>query len=94
MKKYSGICIDIDSVGRLVIPKEIREKLGLISKTKNTVECSIVNNTLVIKRYDPSCVFCGGTKKVQVYKDRFICESCTKELINDFKDEFDKDQKE
>ena len=82
MKEHSAFLIEIDPVGRMVIPKEVRTKLGLVSKTRNSVECTIVGNTFVVKRYNPTCIFCAKKKDLSVFGDKYICNEC-KQSIKD-----------
>ena len=37
-------------------------------------------DTVVLKKYEPCCVFCGSNKKVTLYKDKCICDNCRREL--------------
>ena len=37
-------------------------------------------STIILKKYEPACIFCGDAKDVTVYKGKNICPGCMKEL--------------
>ncbi len=49
----------IDNLGRIVIPKEYRQKLNL--KSGDPVDISIANDTVNIKAQKTLCCVCGKT---------------------------------
>ena len=56
--KSTGVVRRIDELGRIVLPIEIRKTLALSSK--DTVEIFVNGDTIVLKKYEPSCIFCGS----------------------------------
>ncbi len=44
------------------------------------MEIYVDGNSIILKKYEQECVFCGSTKKVTNFKNRNICENCRKEL--------------
>lgn len=64
--------------GRLFIPYDIREKLFLSSN--DTVEFFIEGNKMIIRKYEPGCVFCGQAKDVKHFKRKCICPECISEI--------------
>lgn len=76
--KSTGIVRNIDELGRVVVPKEIRRKLG-ISNT-DPVEIYVEDDKIILKKYIPVCHFCGGSEDLREYKDKNICLSCINEL--------------
>jgi len=36
--------------------------------------------TIVLKKYEPNCIFCGGTKKLVSYNDKMICTKCAEKI--------------
>lgn len=79
--KATGHVRRIDNLGRLVLPKDIRKALGIISGI-DSVEFFLEEDKLVIKKYSPHCIFCGSVDNIKIFKDRNICENCLKELKN------------
>ena len=76
--KSTGIVRKIDDLGRIVIPIETRRTLGM--EIKDPVEIFIDGENIVLKKYQPSCVFCGQAKDVTEFKGKKICKECLKEL--------------
>ena len=76
--KSTGIVRRIDELGRIVLPIEIRKNLSLSSR--DAVEIFVNEDTIVLKKYEPACIFCGSPKDVEVFKDKNICPACKKEL--------------
>lgn len=65
----------IDNVGRIVIPKDIRNRLGITDQTPLNVDCNSKGQIIITKR-DSVCAICGTTKKLQPIKEKFICADC------------------
>ncbi len=77
--KESGIVRNVDNVGRIVIPKEIR-KLMSISEG-DPVEIVKENNQIIIRKYHKGCIFCGNDEGVLDFKGMNVCGGCRKELM-------------
>ena len=80
MVKNTGHVRRIDSLGRIVIPKEIRTTLRI--KTKNSLEIFVSNDARMLRKYAPSCVFCGENDGLIEYKGKKICRKCREEIRN------------
>lgn len=79
MKEVKGIVRKIEGLGRLVIPKAVREHLGVDEKDR--VEFLFgADEEVILRRYKERCVFCGAEKQLIEYKDQVICENCLAEL--------------
>jgi transcriptional pleiotropic regulator of transition state genes len=76
--KATGIVRKIDDLGRIVIPKETRKVLGI--EAGDSIEIFTEGETLILKKYEPYCIFCGEASGVVEYKGKKICKSCLKEL--------------
>ena len=72
--KSTGIVRNLDELGRIVIPKELRKKLGL--EQKDSLEIFIDGNSIMLRKYEKGCIFCNNSKDLQVYKDKLICKKC------------------
>ena len=70
----------IDNLGRVVIPKEIRDKLDI--KQKDALEIYNHGSNIILKKFETSCIFCGNEKTLINYKNKLICEKCIKKLKN------------
>lgn len=82
--KSTGIVRNLDELGRVVIPKEIRKKLQI--EQKDPIEIFIDGNSIVLKKFEKGCIFCNSSKDLITYKDKLICKKC-KEKITDIDDE-------
>ena len=71
--KSTGIIRKVDELGRIVIPIEIRNKFDI--SEKDPIEIYVDGSSIVLKKYEPNCVFCGNTKNLVTYKDKLICSA-------------------
>ena len=76
--KSTGIVRNIDELGRIVIPKEIRTNMDI--KHGDPVEIFIDGEKIILSKYHPSCLFCGEMDDVVVFKGKKICRNCLKEM--------------
>ena len=76
--KSLGIVRKVDELGRIVLPIETRKRLDL--GPKHPVEIFVEKDRVVLKKYEPCCIFCGDADDVIMYKDKRICRSCLEEL--------------
>ena len=65
MKVMGGVKA-IDELGRIVIPGELRRKVGLEPRDK--VEIFAEKDRIVLRKYDPGCVFCGSSAECVEWK--------------------------
>ncbi|MBR3887584.1 MAG: AbrB/MazE/SpoVT family DNA-binding domain-containing protein [Clostridia bacterium] len=78
--KSTGIVRKVDELGRIVLPIELRRTLGI--DIKDAIEIYVDNSTIVLKKYEPTCVFCGESENVTNYKDKIVCKACIEEMKN------------
>ena len=76
--KSTGIVRRIDSLGRFVIPIELRNVMDIANN--DSIEIFTDENRIILKKYQPACIFCGNADKVVYYKGKLICEDCLAEL--------------
>ena len=76
--KSTGIIRKIDELGRVVIPMEMRNKLNI--GEKDPMEIFSDGDSIILKKYEPSCVFCSNTKNLSKFKNKLICEKCAKKI--------------
>ncbi len=76
--KPIGSIRHIDGLGRIVIPMDIRRRLDI--EEGDCLEMYLDENTIVIKKYNPSCIFCGSSKDIVNYKGKNICPNCIKDM--------------
>ncbi len=78
--KSTGIVRKVDELGRIVLPIELRRTLGI--DERDALEIYVDGSTVILKKYAPSCVFCGEADDVVTYKGKNICRACLRELID------------
>lgn len=76
--KSTGIVRRVDELGRVVIPIELRRTLEIAEK--DALEIYVDGEHIILKKYQPACIFCGNAKDVENYKGKNICQSCLAEI--------------
>jgi len=82
--KSTGIVRKVDELGRVVIPIELRNQFQIAEK--DPIEIYVDGSSIVLKKYEKSCLFCGNSKKLVEYKGKLICSKCLKQ-ISEIKEE-------
>ncbi len=77
--KSLGIIRAIDSVGRVVLPIEMRKELDLVGEDSR-IEIFARGNELVLKKYVPSCIFCHSDEDLVEFNGQRICKSCAEKI--------------
>ncbi len=78
--KSTGIVRKVDELGRIVLPIELRRTLDIAEK--DSLEIYVDGSQIILKKYEPSCIFCGDARNVVNYKGKNICTSCLAEMKN------------
>jgi len=77
--KATGIVRKIDELGRIVIPKEIRNSFGI--KEGEPLEIFTGdNNQIVLKKYNPGCHECGEYGVLLHGESVRLCKNCINKL--------------
>ena len=72
--KSTGIVRPVDNLGRIVLPIELRRVLDIDKDA--ALEVYVDNDSIVLKKYQPACIFCGSAEGVAKYQGRNICGAC------------------
>ncbi|MCH5202811.1 MAG: AbrB/MazE/SpoVT family DNA-binding domain-containing protein [Oscillospiraceae bacterium] len=75
-----GYVSKIDTLGRVVIPKPVRQMYNL--EKEDSIEILPKENGLLIRKYQPTCLFCGETDNVISHQGVTVCEECIKTMYN------------
>ena len=78
MVKSTGIVRKVDELGRIVLPIELRNKLGIAEK--DPLEIYVDGSSIILKKYEPNCIFCGNSKDLIAYNDKLVCKKCQEKL--------------
>ena len=76
--KTTGLVRQMDSLGRIVLPIELRRTLDIAQK--DSLEIYVDGNQIILKKYEPTCAFCDNVKDIIQYKGKNICPRCLAEL--------------
>ena len=72
--KATGITRRIDDLGRFVLPAEIRKTLGI--SEGDALEIFTDGEQIVLKKYQPSCIFCASADDITLFEGKRICRGC------------------
>ncbi len=75
--KSTGIVRKVDELGRIVIPVELRRTMEIAEK--DPMEIYVDGERIILKKYQPCCVFCGGVDGVGEFKGKNVCRRCIQE---------------
>lgn len=67
MLKSTGVVRKVDELGRIVIPIELRRTMGI--EEKDALEIYVDSEKIILKKYEPACIFCGNAEEVVNYKE-------------------------
>ena len=76
--KSTGIVRKVDELGRIVLPIELRRTLDIAER--DSLEIYVDGSTIILKKYEPACIFCGDARNIVNYKGRNICRKCMDEM--------------
>lgn len=76
--KATGIVRRIDELGRVVLPIELRRTMNL--EVRDPVEIFMEGDSIVLRKYEAACLFCGGRRQIMDFKGKKICSDCLQEL--------------
>lgn len=82
-KKVSGLKATgnvriMDKMGRIVIPMELRRLLDV--GEGDALEIFSEDNMIILRKYLPSCIFCGNSRDVSTFKGHNVCPACVREI--------------
>lgn len=76
--KSTGIVRKVDELGRIVLPIELRRTLDI--EEKDSLEIYVDEDTIMLRKYNPGCVFCGNIRDLIEHKGKRICGACLREV--------------
>ncbi len=76
--KATGIVRRLDSLGRIVLPAELRRIMSI--KTKDPIEIFADSDSIVIQKYKEKCYICSNEENLNTFKKKRICKDCIDEL--------------
>lgn len=76
--KPAGFLCNIDNLGRIVIPAPLRKSYDL--EKGCAVELFTDSEGITMRKYNPSCIFCGSATNVTTFRGKIVCEDCLREM--------------
>lgn len=76
--KATGITRKIDELGRIVLPIELRRTLGIAEG--DPMEIYVENDRIILKKYEPACIFCGESSNLETFNDKSVCTFCIQRM--------------
>ena len=78
--KSTGIVRKVDELGRIVLPIELRRTLDIAERDE--LEIYLDEDKVILKKYEPSCIFCGSSCGLVTYHGRNVCMECIENMSN------------
>lgn len=76
--KATGIVRRVDELGRIVMPIELRRTLDI--EVKDSMEIFVEGERIILRKYNPACVFCGELDGAANFKGKLVCKDCRENL--------------
>lgn len=78
--RNTGMSRSIDPLGRIVLPKEIRDSLNLTTGVR--LDIGVSNDKIILSRSEAFCACCGGTHDHMLYHAGVaICPECIRKFV-------------
>ena len=76
--KSTGIVRKVDELGRIVLSIEMRRTLDIAEK--DALEIYVDGDNIILRKYQPTCIFCDNAKGVISFKGKNVCPDCISKL--------------
>jgi transcriptional pleiotropic regulator of transition state genes len=76
--KAIGIVRKVDELGRIVLPMELRRTFNI--NKEDPLEIFVDDDMIVLKKYEPACIFCNSSDGIKQIHGRNVCEHCVAEM--------------
>ena len=76
--KSTGIIRRVDELGRIVLPIELRRTLDIAERDE--LEIYLDDDKVILKKYEPSCIFCASSCGLVTYRGRNVCMECIENM--------------
>ncbi len=77
--KSTGMIRPVDKNGRVVIPMELRKQFD-ITNDVDSFEIFTDDNKIILKKYQPTCIFCGEAEDIIKMQGHMVCLDCIDKL--------------
>ena len=76
--KSTGIVRKVDELGRIVLPIELRRTLDIAERDE--LEIYLDDDKVVLKKYEPSCIFCASNRGLVTFRGKNVCMECIQNM--------------
>ena len=76
--KATGIIRRVDDLGRIVLPKELRQTMGI--RTGDPMEIYTDADNIILRKYAPGCAFCGSVNDIRYIHGTPVCNICANNM--------------
>lgn len=77
--KYTGMTRPVDDLGRIVIPKELRDSLDI--RATDRMEFWMTDEGMVLRKAEERCAVCGGVHGDMLAVDGMkFCRVCARKI--------------
>ncbi len=76
--KATGIIRSVDELGRIVLPKSMRQTLEITDHDQ--VEIYTEADRIILRKYQPTCIFCDSIENIVFFNGKRVCSDCLEEL--------------
>jgi transcriptional pleiotropic regulator of transition state genes len=74
----TGMARRVDDLGRIVLPVEMRRMFGIAPGDE--LEIGVEGATIMLRKVEARCVFCGADRDLGVHRDKRVCHPCARAL--------------
>lgn len=76
--KSTGIVRQVDELGRIVLPKELRTIFNI--NVKDSIEIFTDNDKIILQKYQPACIFCNNANDIIYFNGKRLCNECISKI--------------
>ncbi|MFX3643451.1 MAG: winged helix-turn-helix transcriptional regulator [Candidatus Pristimantibacillus sp.] len=81
--KSIGIVRHLDKLGRIVLPKELRDSLDIQVRDDIEYFHDTDNYLVVLRKFrSTSCLFCDAAEDLSMFKEQLVCKDCARSLVS------------
>ncbi len=78
--RTTGIVRNLDPLGRIVIPKEMRRILGI--EERDPLEILVEDDNIILRKYEPCDIFTGDTEELIDYHGKLVSRKSIEEMAS------------
>jgi len=76
--KSTGIVRNVDELGRIVLPIELRRSMHIAEK--DPIEIYVEGNSIILRKHEESCAICGSSRGLTELRGKAVCAKCIKDI--------------